>query len=241
MPFLPLPQPCWKEGLFLAPAFCSPSRRPAWEPRLGVLSRCSHHLVPLCACSELAVLRWNRSAKEAQSCQQLWQMGHQPAPPAGPRQRKSSWVSALGSCSDCAEKHFPDGPRGMESSQLWSGRPHNRRPFQPQGTGENVSQWGSGSCKLKGRQPRSSRVWLSLLKPESILLLPEYGPPEALPSGSIPAQPEVPDPACLSARPISTATQYSGMGVDTGFGTASQGLHHRPAVSSQRQIPSFLS
>eukprot|EP00075_Anas_platyrhynchos_P017841 XP_027307094.1 titin-like [Anas platyrhynchos] len=41
---------------------------------------------------ELAVLRWNRSAKEAQSCQQLWQMGHQPAPPAGPRQRKSSWV-----------------------------------------------------------------------------------------------------------------------------------------------------
>lgn len=98
MPFLPLPQPCWKEGFFLALAFCSPSRRPAREPRLGALSKCSHHLVPLCACSELAVLRWSRSAKEEQSYHQLWQVGHQPAPPAGPRQRESRRVSALGSC-----------------------------------------------------------------------------------------------------------------------------------------------
>ncbi|XP_047909402.2 coiled-coil domain-containing protein 81-like isoform X1 [Anser cygnoides] len=41
---------------------------------------------------ELAVLRWSRSAKEEQSYHQLWQVGHQPAPPAGPRQRESRRV-----------------------------------------------------------------------------------------------------------------------------------------------------
>ncbi|XP_040405560.1 uncharacterized protein LOC121066218 [Cygnus olor] len=60
---------------------------------------------------ELAVLRWSRSAKEAQSFQQLWQVGHQPAPPAGPRQSKSRRVRRV------VPMHVSKGPERPSGTQ----------------------------------------------------------------------------------------------------------------------------